>query len=142
MIAGVDRRLGTLEPGKLGHVIAMTAPFNDEKAKVKYVLIDGLKFEIKPEDRSRLKSRAGRADGLASAGEPGERRRPGGRGCELLTTMKRPSRPSEKTLRTGRSKDKSASRQEDPPTTKIPAPPRPNPRMSCRKKSPARSDGE
>ncbi len=45
-------RLGTLEPGKLGHLIAMTAPFTDEKAKVKYVLIDGLKFEIKPEDRS------------------------------------------------------------------------------------------
>src|SRR5262249_44297297 len=49
-IAGVDRRLGTLEPGKLGHVIAMTAPFNDEKAKVRFVLVDGLKIEIKPED--------------------------------------------------------------------------------------------
>ena len=58
-IAGVDSRLGTLEPGKLGHLIAMTAPFNEEKAKVKYVLIDGLKFEIKPEDRARTKSRAG-----------------------------------------------------------------------------------
>ena len=31
---GVDRRLGTLEPGKLGHLIAMTAPFSDERAKV------------------------------------------------------------------------------------------------------------
>src|SRR5262249_10837602 len=36
-IAGVDRRLGTLEAGKLGHVIALTAPFSDEKAKVRYV---------------------------------------------------------------------------------------------------------
>ena len=80
MIAGVDRRLGTLDPGKLGHVIALSAPFNDEKAKVKFALIDGLKFEVKPEDRSRLKSRAGGVDGLAAAGEPGERRRPGSRG--------------------------------------------------------------
>ena len=80
-IAGVDSRLGTLEPGKLGHLIAMTAPFSEERARVKYVLIDGLKFEIKPEDRARTKSRAGGGpDGLASAGEPGDRPRIGGRG--------------------------------------------------------------
>ena len=65
-IAGVSSRLGTLEPGKLGHLIAMTAPFSEEKAKVKYVLIDGLKFEIKPEDqpKGRSRGRSG-ADGLA-----------------------------------------------------------------------------
>ena len=80
IVAGVDRRLGTLERGKLGHVIVMTAPFNDEKAKVKYVFIDGLKFAVKAEDRTRLKSRAGGSDALASAGEPGERPRGGGRG--------------------------------------------------------------
>ena len=67
-IAGVDRRLGTLEPGKLGHLIAMTAPFSEERAKVKYVLIDGLKFEIKPEDRARTKSR-----GRRRARRPGSR---------------------------------------------------------------------
>ena len=72
-IAGVGRRLGTLEAGKLGHVIALTAPFSDEKAKVRYVLIDGLKFEIKPEDRERArgKSRAVGSEGPAS--EKGER---------------------------------------------------------------------
>jgi imidazolonepropionase-like amidohydrolase len=58
VIAGVDKRLGTLEAGKLGHVIAVTSPFNDERAKVRYVLVDGLKFEVKPEDRARMKSRA------------------------------------------------------------------------------------
>ncbi len=65
-IAGVSSRLGTLEPGKLGHLIAMTAPFSEEKAKIKYVLIDGLKFEIKPEDqpKGRSRGRSG-ADGLA-----------------------------------------------------------------------------
>jgi imidazolonepropionase-like amidohydrolase len=58
VIAGVDKRLGTLEAGKLGHLIAVTGPFNDERAKVRYVLVDGLKFEVKPEDRARTKSRA------------------------------------------------------------------------------------
>jgi imidazolonepropionase-like amidohydrolase len=81
-IAGVAGRLGTLEPGKLGHIVAMTAPFNDEKAKVKYVLIDGLKFDIKPEDRARTKGRGGPGgDGLALSGEPSDRPRFGGRGA-------------------------------------------------------------
>jgi imidazolonepropionase-like amidohydrolase len=79
-IAGVGQRLGTLEPGKLGHLIVMTGPFNEERARVKYALIDGLKFEIKPEDRTKMKSRAGGPDGLASAGEPSGRGRFGGRG--------------------------------------------------------------
>ena len=63
VIAGVDKRLGTIEAGKLDHLIAMTGPFNESSAKVRYVLIDGLKFEIKPEDRARTKSRAGGPDG-------------------------------------------------------------------------------
>ena len=45
-IAGVDRRLGTIEVGKMGHLVAMTAPFDDEKAKVRYVLADGIKFDL------------------------------------------------------------------------------------------------
>ena len=128
-IAGVDSRLGTLEPGKLGHVIAMTAPFNDEKAKVKYVLIDGLKFEIKPEDRARTKSRAGGGpDGLASAGEPGDRPRFGGRGAggrglnpdddetpEPAERKRTPDRPDQK------AKQEPATARA--PTTRNPAPP-------------------
>jgi imidazolonepropionase-like amidohydrolase len=68
-IAGVERRLGTLEAGKLGHVIVMTAPFNEERARVKYVLVDGLKFEVKPEDPARAKAKA---KGGASRGRRGE----------------------------------------------------------------------
>jgi len=49
-IAGADKMLGTLEVGKLGHLVAFTAPFGDEKAKVRYVLVDGRKFEVKPPD--------------------------------------------------------------------------------------------
>jgi imidazolonepropionase-like amidohydrolase len=64
-IAGVGRRLGALEPGKLGHVIALTGAFAEERARVKYVLVDGLKFEIKPEERARTKGgRPGGGDGF------------------------------------------------------------------------------
>jgi imidazolonepropionase-like amidohydrolase len=78
-IAGVGRRLGTLEPGKLGHVIAMTAPFTEERARVRYVFIDGLKFEIKPEDRARAKSKSGRPESSASSSEGADRPGPGRR---------------------------------------------------------------
>ena len=44
-IAGQGKRLGTIEKGKLGHLVVMTAPFEDEKAKVRYVLADGQKFD-------------------------------------------------------------------------------------------------
>ena len=57
----------------------MTAPFSDENAKVRYVLIDGLKFEIKPEDRARTKGRTGGADAAAADRGPGERPGPAGR---------------------------------------------------------------
>jgi imidazolonepropionase-like amidohydrolase len=45
-IAGVGGRLGTIEPGKLGHLTVLTAPYGDENAKVRYLLVDGLKFEV------------------------------------------------------------------------------------------------
>ncbi|MGZ3470453.1 MAG: amidohydrolase family protein, partial [Isosphaeraceae bacterium] len=46
-IAGLERKLGTLEPGKLGHLVAFSAPFQDKQAKARFVLIDGLEFEVK-----------------------------------------------------------------------------------------------
>jgi imidazolonepropionase-like amidohydrolase len=67
-IAGVDKRLGTLEAGKLGHVIVLSGAFDDEKTKVKHVLIDGHKFDIK-EDRTR---------GRGRTGGPGDGSGPGG----------------------------------------------------------------
>ena len=45
-IAGLGKRLGTIEKGKLGHLVVMTAPLGDENAKVRYVLADGLKFDM------------------------------------------------------------------------------------------------
>ena len=45
-IAGLGDRLGTIEPGRLGHLVVLSAPYGDEAAKVRYVLADGLKFEV------------------------------------------------------------------------------------------------
>lgn len=47
-IAGLGDRLGTIEPGKLGHLVVLTAPLGDERARARYVLIDGLKFDLEP----------------------------------------------------------------------------------------------
>ncbi len=44
-IAGVGKRLGTIEKGKLGHLVVMSGQVGDEDAKVKYVLADGIKFD-------------------------------------------------------------------------------------------------
>ena len=72
-IAGLERKLGTLEPGKLGHVVAFTAPFQDEQAKARFVLIDGLKFEVKAVEPGAPEGRPG-----ARRGGPRGEARPGG----------------------------------------------------------------
>ncbi len=68
-ITGVRQSLGTIERGKLGHIVAYTAPFADEKAKVRYLLVDGRKFDLE-------KSQPGDS---AKAGPKGKRAR-GGKG--------------------------------------------------------------
>lgn len=45
-IAGVEKILGTIEKGKLGHLVVMTGPYADEKSKPRYVLADGMKFDL------------------------------------------------------------------------------------------------
>ncbi|MBV8267317.1 MAG: amidohydrolase family protein [Planctomycetaceae bacterium] len=52
-IAGLDRWLGTIEPGKLGHLIVTTSPLGDESSHVRYVLLDGLKFDLEKPGPSR-----------------------------------------------------------------------------------------
>jgi len=52
-IAGVSGSLGTIEPGKLGHLVALSAPVGDENTKVRFVLVDGMKFELNKPDSSR-----------------------------------------------------------------------------------------
>ncbi len=45
VLLGLDKRLGTLSAGKLAHVTILTAPFDDERSKVRHVFVDGLHFE-------------------------------------------------------------------------------------------------
>ena len=79
-IAGLDKRLGTLEVGKLGHVVVMTAPFDDEKAKVRYVLADGIKFDMEKTPAAAQKGAAGKG-GFGK----GQGRGPAGTGKEVAS---------------------------------------------------------
>ncbi|MDB5387230.1 MAG: imidazolonepropionase [Planctomycetaceae bacterium] len=45
-ILGQESRLGTIAPGKLGHLTILTGPFDDERSKVRLLLVDGKKFEF------------------------------------------------------------------------------------------------
>ncbi len=42
---GVSRHMGTVEAGKAANLVVMTGEFTDEKAQVRYLFIDGRKFE-------------------------------------------------------------------------------------------------
>jgi len=41
----MQHHLGTLEPGKLAHVVVMSGPLAQEQSQVRYVFVDGRKFE-------------------------------------------------------------------------------------------------
>ena len=70
-IAGLGPRLGTIEPGKLGHLVALSAPYGDESAKVRFVLADGLKFEVeKAPDPAKAKAEARKAEPAKPKAEP------------------------------------------------------------------------
>ncbi len=145
-IAGVERRLGTLEPGKLGHVIVMTAPFNEERAKVRYVLIDGLKFEVKPEDAARAKAKAKPGGYRGRRGEaaekPGEEDQPDGTAPDSRPesadeTPGRPPSPTNPSRRRPRPRPPSPAprrRRRKPRSRRRPCP-RPRPRKPRRRRS-------
>ena len=77
-IAGLGARLGTIEPGKLGHLVVFSAPYGEESAQVRYVLADGLKFDLnkpaadrKPdEDRTPKKAEPKAEPAQAKPAEP------------------------------------------------------------------------
>jgi imidazolonepropionase-like amidohydrolase len=70
-IVGTSTRLGTIETGKLGHLVVMTAPYGDEKAKPRYVLADGLKFDLE-KGAAAAKGKGGRG-ARKGAGNPQDR---------------------------------------------------------------------
>ncbi|MFO0892035.1 MAG: amidohydrolase family protein [Isosphaeraceae bacterium] len=84
-IAGLEHRLGTLEVGKLGQVVAFSGSPFDPQSRVKLVLVDGLKFEIRPPEASSDEPRGGarrgqgpRPEGRATPPAPGRPRSAGG----------------------------------------------------------------
>ncbi len=53
-IFGVEDQIGSIEEGKIANLVIMTADFFDEKSTVKYVFVDGKRFEIeKPKKKKK-----------------------------------------------------------------------------------------
>lgn len=77
-IAGVGSRLGTLATGKLGHVVAWTGPFGEEKSKPRYVFIDGRKFDLEKPSASKAaaKKKGRRPDAAKDADKSDEPAKP------------------------------------------------------------------
>jgi imidazolonepropionase-like amidohydrolase len=50
-ILGVEKLFGEVAVGKPAHLVAFSGKFNDDKAKVKYVFADGVKFEFGVESK-------------------------------------------------------------------------------------------
>jgi hypothetical protein len=53
---GASEELGTLEPGKLAHVVAFDGAFLEESAQVRYAFVDGRKFEMKAKPKKKDKA--------------------------------------------------------------------------------------
>ena len=51
-ILGVGDRLGTLEPGKVASVALWSGDFDDPKARVRMVFVDGMKFEYREQSET------------------------------------------------------------------------------------------
>ncbi|MEW4567191.1 amidohydrolase family protein [Tautonia sp. JC769] len=56
-IAGVADRLGTIEPGKLAHLVAWDGSYGSKDSKPRYLFVDGEKFEMNAGDRPRNSAR-------------------------------------------------------------------------------------
>ena len=61
-IYGVADRVGSIEPGKIANLLVVKGNLFDEKAKVQYIFIDGVKYEPVPE------TPAGDRQGRAASG--------------------------------------------------------------------------
>jgi len=48
-LLGLDRSLGTVEPGKMANLVVTDGPYFDEDSRVRLVFVDGARFEIEEE---------------------------------------------------------------------------------------------
>ncbi|HEV3122174.1 MAG TPA: amidohydrolase family protein, partial [Isosphaeraceae bacterium] len=69
-IAGVGDRLGSIAPGKLGHLIVLSGPYGNESTQVRYVFAEGLKFDLK--DATSKGSGQAKEKGKRGRGRPDE----------------------------------------------------------------------
>ncbi|WP_339731919.1 amidohydrolase family protein [uncultured Gimesia sp.] len=51
-LLGIEQRLGTIEKGKLAHLVVMSAPWEKSESKVRYLFVDGAKFDFKEKTKS------------------------------------------------------------------------------------------
>ncbi len=57
-ILGLSASMGTIDPGKMGNLVVATGPIFDEDTEIRYVFVDGKKFEIEARRRSASDSAA------------------------------------------------------------------------------------
>ncbi|MCA9016004.1 MAG: amidohydrolase family protein, partial [Planctomycetaceae bacterium] len=50
-LLGIEQRLGTIETGKLAHLVVMSAPWEQKESQVRYLFVDGAKFDF--EDKAK-----------------------------------------------------------------------------------------
>lgn len=67
-IFGVDRQLGTIEPGKIANVIVSDKPLFEKEAKVKRVFVDGREIRLPAEERKEAGEEAEGIDGTWALG--------------------------------------------------------------------------
>ena len=84
-IAGVGKRLGTIEKGKLGHLVVLSGPVGEEDTKVKYVLVDGIKFDLA---KAEAAAAAKKGTGAGTEGKTAKKGR-GARGDLAKTASKK-----------------------------------------------------
>lgn len=51
-VLGVDDRLGSVEPGKIANLVVADGDLFNPKTKIKFVFVDGRRFEIREEEKS------------------------------------------------------------------------------------------
>ncbi|MCR9230282.1 amidohydrolase family protein [Gimesia chilikensis] len=52
-ILGIDQRLGTIEKGKLAHLVVMSHPWEEDDSKVRYLFVDGLKLDFTEKEKEK-----------------------------------------------------------------------------------------
>lgn len=57
-ILGMEQRLGTIEKGKLAHLVVMSGPWEQKESEVRYLFVDGLKLDFTEKENKKQKEPA------------------------------------------------------------------------------------